>query len=160
MYYFNDSILIAISTKVLQALHIACHSSPTIGSTFYPDGPTIFNESTIAGPTASKVAPPAGPGLTGWKLALAIVLPIIGGIIILLGSCYCCWLFTSKRRQKMAASGRMSRFHDNQAMAAGGLFNPMTSQASATNPQTGWREMPTEMERIVVAPRGPEKKSP
>jgi len=59
-------------------------------------------------------------------------------------SCFCCFKFTKKRRLKMAASGRMSTFHER---------HPISASPGRTPPsQYAWQnerdEPPQEMERI------------
>lgn len=108
----------------MQALHIACRSPPKLGDSFYPDGRAIFNETVIAGPVPPSVNT-GGGGLSGVKLALAIVLPLVGGILLFALTCFCCWRFTKGRRQRMAAEGRMKRFYDGMAMGQSNDGSPM-----------------------------------
>lgn len=130
----------------MQALHIACRQPPAIGQTFYPDGRAIFNESAIAGPAPPSSGNHGGNGLSGWKLGLVIALPIVGGTLLFGLTCFCCFKFTRKRRARMAASGRMSTFHDRHPVSA-------TSSARTPPAHFGWpmapHEPPQEMERIT-----------
>lgn len=126
----------------MQALHIACRQRPAIGDTFYPDGRAIFNESAIAGPGPPGSGSPASSGLSGWKLGLVIALPVVGGALLFGLSCFCCFKFTKKRRQRMAATGRMSTFHER---------HPASASPGRTPPsQYAWQspEAEQEMERI------------
>ncbi|EXJ81457.1 hypothetical protein A1O3_07749 [Capronia epimyces CBS 606.96] len=125
----------------LQALHIACRQQPTPGKAFFPDADAIFNETLIAGPSAPSSHSGSGSGLHGWKLGIAIALPIVGGILLIGGSCWGCFVFTRKRRQKMAQSGRMSKVHDAQV---GAMYSPMSAKAEAW----GQTEPPREMHAI------------
>lgn len=134
----------------LQALHVACRQPPTLGQTFYPDGRAIFNESAIPGPGPPGTAPPPASGLTGWKLGLVIALPIVGGTLLFAASCFCCFRFTKKRRQRMAATGRMSRFHDQHAPAESAFNSPVTTRVPPSQYEwpMGKSEPPREMERL------------
>ncbi len=128
----------------MQALHIACRQPPAIGDTFYPDGRAIFNESAIPGPAPPRAGNDQSSGLTGWKLGLAIALPVVGGVLLFALSCFCCFKFTKKRRARMAASGRMSTFHDR---------HPVSALSGRTPPSEyewpiGQHEPAQEMERI------------
>jgi len=102
----------------MQALHIACRQPPSIGDTFYPDGRAIFNESAIPGPGPPRTENRQSSGLTGWKLGLVIALPVVGGALLFGLSCFCCFKFTKKRRLRMAATGRMSTFHERHPVSA------------------------------------------
>lgn len=127
---------------VLQALHIACVQPPLAGKAFFPDAAAIFNETLIAGPAPSSNSGGSGGGLHGWKLALAVALPIVGGILLIGGTCWCCFAFTRKRRQRMAQTGRMSRVHDANADH---MYSPMSAKA-----MDAWSQgqPPTEMHAI------------
>lgn len=131
----------------MQALHIACRQPPAIGDTFYPDGRAIFNESAIPGPSPPSTKNTGNTGLTGWKLGLAIALPIAGGVLLFGLGCFCCFKFTKTRRQRMAASGRMSTFHERHP--AGSDY---TSPVSGRTPPSKyeWPEPAQEMERVSV----------
>lgn len=128
----------------MQALHIACRQPPALGATFYPDGRAIFNESAIPGPAPQTSGTPASSGLTGWQLGLAIALPIVVGTILFGAGCFCCFKFTKKRRQRMAATGRMSSYHDRHP--GGSTF---TSPISTRTPpsQYQWPIVPEEPDR-------------
>src|ERR1700712_2108723 len=104
--------------KVLQALHISCRDPPPAGTAFFPDANAIFNETLIAGPVPPSNGTSNTGGLHGWKLAIAIALPIVGGILVIGGFCWGCFAFTRKRRYRMAQSGRMSRIHEAYADSA------------------------------------------
>ncbi|EXJ95967.1 hypothetical protein A1O1_01092 [Capronia coronata CBS 617.96] len=125
----------------LQALHIVCRQPPIPGRPFYPDAASIFNETLIAGPSTSSNGSGSGSGLHGWQLGVAIALPIVGGILLIGGSCWGCFVFTRKRRQRMAQTGRMSKIHDAHA---GGMYSPMSAKAEAW----GQTEPPREMHAI------------
>lgn len=101
----------------LQALHVACRQPPVPGQQFFPNAITIFNASVIPGPVGPITAGPSS-GLRGWKLALAIALPLVGFAVLLAASCYGCFAFTRRRRQQMAASGRMSRLQHSMGLEA------------------------------------------
>ncbi|KAI1622474.1 hypothetical protein EDD37DRAFT_651749 [Exophiala viscosa] len=126
----------------LQALHIACRQPPVAGKPFFPDAASIFNETLIAGPTSASNSNSSTSGLHGWKLPLAIALPIVGGILLLGSTCWCCFAYTRKRRQRMAQTGRMSRVHDQHADS---LYSPMSAKAVES---WGRAEPPTEMHAI------------
>jgi hypothetical protein len=99
----------------------------------------------ISGPAAPSSNTSSRSGLHGWKLALAVALPIVGGILILGSACWCCFVFTRRRRQRMAQSGRMSRIHDAHA------DNMYYSPASATKTEAPWgrhADPPTEMHAL------------
>lgn len=128
----------------LQALHIACRQPPALGATFYPDGRAIFNESAIPGPAPPASGAAANSGLTGWKLGLAIALPIVGGTLLFGAGCFCCFKFTKKRRQRMAATGRMSTFHDRQP-ASSTFASPISTRTPPSQYQ--WPTLPEEPER-------------
>ncbi|KIX96111.1 uncharacterized protein Z520_08366 [Fonsecaea multimorphosa CBS 102226] len=133
----------------LQALHIACRQPPVPGKPFFPDAQSIFNETLIAGPAAPSGNTGGHGGLHGWKLALAIVLPVVGGIILLVGACWGCFAFTRKRRQRMAQTGRMSRVHDAHADSM--YYSPMSAKAEAWKAEDlpwGVSEPPREMHAI------------
>ncbi|KIV94195.1 hypothetical protein PV10_01984 [Exophiala mesophila] len=128
----------------LQALHIVCVQPPTPGKPFFPDGRAIFNETLIAGPPPPSEHKPSSGGLRGGSLALAIALPIVGGILIIGSTCWCCYIFTRKRRRQMARTGRMSRIHDAQAEQTS------PSAANFKNIEATWSQSqpPTEMHAI------------
>ncbi|KAG9785202.1 hypothetical protein KCU88_g2564, partial [Aureobasidium melanogenum] len=128
----------------LQALHIVCRQPPTPGKPFYPDADAIFNETLIAGPSTSSGHSGSSSGLHGWKLGVAIALPIVGGILLIGGTCWGCFVFTRKRRQKMARTGRMSKVHDAYA-GGGSMYSPMSAKA---DPPWGHAEPPREMHAI------------
>lgn len=111
----------------MQALHIECRQPPTPGQAFYPDAAAIFNETLIAGPTEASDDDGGGRGLHGSGLAIAIALPIVGGILIFGFGCWGCWIFTRRRRRRMAASGRMDRVHEAHTDGSG-LYSPVTPQ--------------------------------
>ncbi|ETI29122.1 hypothetical protein G647_01575 [Cladophialophora carrionii CBS 160.54] len=115
----------------LQALHIACRDPPEPGRPFFPDAQAIFNETLIAGPAPPSSGTNDNGGLRGYKLALAIALPIVGGILLIGGLCWGCFAFTRKRRYKMAQSGRMSRVHDAHADGNSLYQSPMSAKAEA-----------------------------
>lgn len=123
----------------MQALHIECRNPPTPGQPFFPDANAIFNETLIAGPS-----PPSsgggGGGLHGTALALAIALPVVIGLLLVGCGCWGCWIFTRRRRQRMAASGRMSKVHDAQADAS---YSPVTPRQ-----MWGENEPPREMSHL------------
>jgi hypothetical protein len=100
---------------------------------FFPDATTIFNDTLIAGPASVSNSSKSSGGLHGWKLAIAIALPVVGGILILFGACWCCFLYTRGRRNRMAQEGRMSRLHDSWGEAAhymdGPVYEPEMSAA-------------------------------
>ncbi|OAP62231.1 hypothetical protein AYL99_04434 [Fonsecaea erecta] len=132
----------------LQALHIACRQPPEPGKPFFPDAQAIFNETLIAGPPPPSSNTGGHGGLHGWKLALAIVLPVVGGIILISGMCWGCFMFTRKRRQRMAQTGRMSRVHDANADS---MYSPMSAKAEAWKAEDlpwGVVEPPREMHAI------------
>ncbi|KAK5091347.1 hypothetical protein LTR05_001530 [Lithohypha guttulata] len=149
----------------MQALHIACRQPPAIGQTFFPDGRAIFNESAIPGPAPASSHTAHRSGITGWKLGLVVAFPIVGGVILFGLTCFCCFKFTKKRRQKMAANGRMSTYHDRHP---GG--EPGSSYISPINTRTPpsqyhWQmpdEAGQEMERIsyLHTPKSGNKSSP
>lgn len=135
----------------MQALHIACRQPPAIGATFYPDGRAIFNESAIPGPSPPSNNTGHGSGISGWKLGLVIALPIVGGTVLFGLTCFCCFKFTKKRRQNMAASGRMSTYHDRHP--GGGAGSTFTSPVSGRTPPSQYQwpipeEHGQEMSRI------------
>jgi hypothetical protein len=135
--------------KVLQALHIACRDPPDPGKPFFPDADAIFNETLIAGPAPPSTGTGGSGGLHGWHLAVAIALPIVGGIILIGGFCWGCFAFTRKRRYRMAQSGRMSRVHD--AHADSSYQSPLSAKAEAWKHDTlpwGVVEPPREMHAI------------
>ena len=101
----------------LQALHVACRQPPVPGQQFFPNAITIFNDSVITGPTGPTAVRPSS-GLHGWKLALAIALPLVGFAVLLAAGCFGCFAFTRRRRQQMAASGRMSRLQHSMGLEA------------------------------------------
>jgi len=125
----------------LQALHIACRQPPIAGKPFFPDANAIFNETLVAGPAPLSNKATSNSSLHGWKLAVAIAIPIVGGILLIGGACWGCFAFTRKRRQRMASSGRMSRIHDAQADR---MYSPMSAKAEAW----GQKEPPREMHAI------------
>jgi hypothetical protein len=146
---FSDKSSSHIATKVLQALHIFCRDPPATGKPFFPDANAIFNETLIAGPAPPGTNNSGGSGLHGWQLALAIALPIVGGILIIGAFCWCCFAFTRKRRYKMAQSGRMSRIHD--AYADSTYQSPASAKAESWNREHlpwGIVEPPREMHAI------------
>lgn len=128
----------------MQALHIACRQPPAIGETFYPDGRAIFNESAIPGPAPPRTGNHQSSGITGWKLGLVIALPVVGGALLFGLSCFCCFKFTKKRRARMAATGRMSTYHDRQPVSA----LPGGTPPSQYEWPIGQYEPAQEMERI------------
>ncbi|KIW72245.1 hypothetical protein PV04_00453 [Phialophora macrospora] len=133
----------------LQALHIACRDPPQPGKPFFPDADAIFNETLIAGPAPPSSGGGGGGGLHGWHLAVAIALPIVGGILIIGGFCWGCFVFTRKRRYRMAQSGRMSRVHD--AHADNSYQSPISAKAEAWKHEAlpwGVVEPPREMHAI------------
>ncbi|KAJ9605112.1 hypothetical protein H2200_010502 [Cladophialophora chaetospira] len=133
----------------LQSLHISCRDPPLAGKPFFPDANAIFNETLIAGPAPPSSGTGGGGGLHGWKLAIAIALPIVGGIILIGGTCWGCFAFTRKRRHRMAQSGRMSRVHDAYADSA--YQSPMSGKVEAfkaENVPWGVSEPPREMHAI------------
>jgi hypothetical protein len=127
---------------VLQALHILCRDPPENGDPFFPDGPTIFNETLIAGPAAPGDGGGGGRGLHGTGLAVAIALPLVGGGLIIGFGCWGCFLFTRRRRRLMAASGRMSRVHEQQA-DGGSMYSPIEGKV-----MWGENEPPREMHQL------------
>jgi len=114
------------------------------GKPFFPDADAIFNETLIAGPAPPSSGSSSGGGLHGSQLALAIALPIVGGILIISGTCWCCFLFTRKRRQKMAATGRMSKVHDANADS---MYTPVSPSIKNAD-MWGVSEPPREMHAI------------
>ena len=110
--------------NMLQALHVACRQTPAIGAAFFPDAQSIFNNSLIAGPSPASTTPTSSGGLHGWKLAITIALPIVGGILLLGGACACCFVYTRRRRRRVANEGRMSRLHDSWGEAAQYMDGP------------------------------------
>ncbi|KAK4947809.1 hypothetical protein LTR10_013317 [Elasticomyces elasticus] len=134
--------------RFLQALHIACRQPPVAGKPFFPDAASIFNETLIAGPTSASNSTSSNSGFHGWKLALAIALPIVGGILLIGSTCWCCFAYTRKRRQRTAQTGRMSRIHDQNADS---LYSPMSAKAVES---WGRAEPPTEMHAISPTPSG------
>ncbi|KAJ9503703.1 hypothetical protein H2202_000842 [Exophiala xenobiotica] len=126
----------------LQALHISCVQPPIAGKPFFPDAAAIFNETLIAGPAPASNNSGSGSGLHGWKLAVAIALPIVGGILLFGSTCWCCFHFTRKRRQRMAQAGRMSRIHDANA---DGMYSPVSAKGVEV---WGHGQPPTEMHAI------------
>lgn len=66
----------------------------------------------------------------------------MGGILLIGGTCWGCFVFTRKRRQKMAQSGRMSKVHDAHA---GGMYSPMSAKAAEAWSRT---QSPHEMHPI------------
>ncbi|RMZ75537.1 hypothetical protein DV738_g5403, partial [Chaetothyriales sp. CBS 135597] len=86
---------------------------PEPGNPFFPEAAAIFNETLIAGP-APPADPPTQRGLHGTALALAIALPVVGGIIIISSLCFCCFISARRRRRRMAASGRISRVVEHE----------------------------------------------
>lgn len=129
---------------VLQALHIVCVQPHVAGKPFFPDANALFNETLIAGPAPPSSGSSSGGGLHGSQLALAIALPLVGGILIIGSTCWCCFLFTRKRRQKMAATGRMSKVHDANADSMYTPVSPSMKNAEAW----GVSEPPREMHAI------------
>ncbi|ETN38488.1 uncharacterized protein HMPREF1541_06523 [Cyphellophora europaea CBS 101466] len=123
----------------MQALHIECRQPPVPGEPFFPNSDAIFNETLIAGPAPPSDNDDGGGGLHGSGLAVAIALPIVGGILIFGFGCWGCWIFTRRRRRRMAASGRMEKVHEAQESA----YSPVT-------PQHGWGadEPPREMSQL------------
>ncbi|RMZ88523.1 hypothetical protein DV736_g4240, partial [Chaetothyriales sp. CBS 134916] len=123
----------------LQALHIACRDPPTPGQPFFPNAAAIFNETLIAGP-----APPSKGtghhGLRGTALAIAIALPIVGGILLISSVCWCCFISARRRRRQMAASGRMERVHEHEAR----IHSPIDAK-----PMWGDQEPPREMTQLT-----------
>jgi len=146
----------------LQALHIACRDPPIAGNPFFPDSNAIFNETLVAGPAPPSSNTGNSSGLHGWKLAIAIALPIVFGIIFFAGTCWTCFHFTRKRRQRMAQTGRMSRVHD--AYADGSYYqSPMSGKAEAwKSEQLPWgvAEPPREMHAISPTLLQPKQPSP
>ena len=130
----------------MQALHIECRQPPVPGEPFFPDADAIFNETLIAGPS-----PPSnnggGGGLHGSALALAISLPIVGGLLILGFGCWGCWIFTRRRRRSQTASGRMSKVHDAHA---DGSYSPVTPRQ-----MWGADEPPREMTHLEAQGKQP-----
>lgn len=140
----------------LQALHIACRQPPVMGSTFYPSGQAIFNESAIAGPAPPSSGSSGGGGLQNWQLGLVIALPIVGGAVLFALTCFCCFKFTKKRRVRMAESGRMSTFHDR---------HPNSASTKGTPPSRyEWplsnHEVEQEMHAMSVQPKNGKLPSP
>ncbi|KIX00506.1 uncharacterized protein Z518_10646 [Rhinocladiella mackenziei CBS 650.93] len=131
----------------LQALHISCRDPPQPGEPFFPDAAAIFNETLIAGPAPPSNSTSSGGGLHGWQLGIAIALPIVGGILLIGGTCWGCFVFTRRRRQKMAQTGRMSRVHDAHADS---MYSPMSAKAEASWKAEAWgqAEPPREMHAI------------
>ena len=127
----------------MQALHIECRQPPVAGQPFYPDAHAIFNETLIAGPVPPSTDNGSGSGLHGTALALAIALPVVGGILILGFGCWCCFLVTRKRRRNMAALGRMDKVRE--AQDSPGLYSPVNS------PRWGEGEPPREMTQFASA---------
>lgn len=136
-------------SNFVQALHIACVQPPALGQTFYPNGQAIFNESAIPGPSPPGSNQSKGSGLRGWKLALAIAVPVVGGTLLFAATCLCCFRFTRNRRRRMAATGRMSRFHDQHAPAESAYNSPVTTRTPPSKYE--WplakAESPHEMEK-------------
>jgi len=132
----------------LQTLQIACNQPPALGQTFYPDGRAIYNESAIPAQGPPGTTQTSSTGLNGWKLGLVIALPIVGSIMLFAASCFCCFKFTKKRRQRMAATGRMSKFYDHHAAAEDSPHSPATTRVKPS--QYEWplanSEPPREME--------------
>jgi hypothetical protein len=126
----------------MQALHIECRQPPTTGQPFFPDAQAIFNETLIAGPSPPSEGGGGGRGLHGSGLAIAIALPIVGGLLILGFGCWGCWIFTRRRRRRMAASGRMSRVHEAQD-GSSAMYSPVTAQK-----MWGENEPPREMSQL------------
>lgn len=128
----------------MQALHIECRQPPVPGQPFFPDANAIFNETLIAGP-----APPANndggrSGLHGSALAIAIALPIVGGILIMGFGCWCCWIVTRRRRRRQNAAGNMDKVRD--AHDSAGLYSPVTPQK-----MWGEGEPPREMTQFATS---------
>jgi hypothetical protein len=131
----------------MQALHIQCRQPPTPGEPFYPDANAIFNETLIAGPSAPSNNNGDSGGLHGTSLALAIALPVVGGILLLSLGCWGCWIVTRRRRRRMAASGRMSRVVEHHAQRESGQYSP---ELQSHTPSKAWGavEPATEMSQL------------
>ena len=104
-----------------------------MGAAFFPDAQSIFNESLISGPSPVSRSTTSSGGLHGWKLAIAIALPVVGGILLICAACFCCFVYTRRKRRRMAETGRMSRLHDSWGEAAqymdGPAYQPEMSAA-------------------------------
>jgi hypothetical protein len=139
---------LVLTYLVMQALHIECRQPPVPGEPFFPDMSAIFNETLIAGPAPPSGNTGGGGGLHGTNLAIAIALPIVGGLIILTAGCWCCWITTRRRRQAMAASGRMDKVRE--AQESPGLYSPVSGKM-------GWGEgePPREMTQFASGGREP-----
>ncbi|KAK4933911.1 hypothetical protein LTR66_015825, partial [Elasticomyces elasticus] len=124
----------------VQALHIACRDPPVSGQTFYPNGQAIFNETLISGPAPPGSAPSLKSVISGWQLAVVVVVPSLVVLALLALGCLCCFNFTKRRRVKMAASGRMTKFHD---YAQPSVYGDNQSQYEWPQPDQG-----QEMEHI------------
>jgi hypothetical protein len=134
-----------LTILVLQALHITCRDPPAAGEAFFPDAATIFNETLIAGPAPPSTNTGGGGGLHGSALAIAIALPVVGGILIVSGACWCCFIFTRKRRRMMAASGRMDKVKEHEVQ----MYSPVEGQT-----MWGGREPPREMTKLTPEGKG------